>query len=122
MSGATKWMLCVAAAAALAVLGVVGAGLLEDARRLREMKQELSVSRNAWETTAERKETLQKELKAVTEELKEARLTLEESTTRAEELREDIAALERDIAALRADGETEENAEAEAGREGAAEK
>ena len=101
MNGTMKILLCLAMAAALAVTGVLGVGILRDRNRVREMSAELQESRSRWEDTAARKETLQEELKQVTEDLKEARLTLEESTARAEELREDIAELERQIAELR---------------------
>ena len=96
-----KIWLCLVMAAALCVLGVLGAGMLRDRSRMRELEGQLAVSRAAWENTAERKETLQAELKTVTEALKEAKLTLEESTARAEELRQEIARLEQEIARLR---------------------
>ena len=87
-------------AAALAVILILGTGILRDQGRARELARELSESRARWMDTAERKEALQKELKTVKESLKEARLTLEESTARAEELRVEIDALNREIRAL----------------------
>ncbi|MBQ3705592.1 MAG: hypothetical protein II888_03985 [Clostridia bacterium] len=108
MSRGMKWILTVTLLAALAVTAVLGAGILRDRRRVRELTAQLAESRARWEDIAERKETLQAELKTVEEALKEANLTIEESETRAEELREDIARLEAEIEALKKDGENAE--------------
>jgi len=102
MSRTMKGILVLVMAAALAVAAVLGAGILRDTQRVRELEQELAQSRATWEKIAEEKEALQEDLKKVTEELKEARLTLEESTGRAEELREDLAQLDLEIAELQA--------------------
>ncbi len=101
MRGSVKAFLWAAMAAALILAGVTGAGIRQDRERLAEMTRSLAESRARWESTAEKKEKLQEELKTVTGELREAKLTLEESTQRAGELQEDIAELEREIAELR---------------------
>ena len=94
-------ILAAATAAAILLAVFLGAGLIRDLNKSREMNRELAESRAAWEDTAARKEALQEELKKVTEDLREAKLTLEESTARAEELREEIARLEKEIESLR---------------------
>ena len=82
---------------AFLVMIVLGLNVHKDQNRLRELEQQLSESRAAWEKTAEEKEILQAELQEVQEAVKEAALTLEESTARAAELREDIAELQTEI-------------------------
>ena len=102
MTRGMKGLLTAVMMAALAVILVLGAGILRDQRKVRELSRELADSRARWMDTAERKEALQKELKTVEESLKEAKLTLEESEARAEQLRADIAELKEET------GETEE--------------
>lgn len=71
--------------------------LLRDRGTLRELTDQLTESRAAWENTAAEKEKLQEELKTVQEALKEAKLTLQESTERADKLRAEIAQLRADL-------------------------
>lgn len=94
-------LILLAMAAALVLMFALGGRYLRDGKTLGEKQQELAVSRATWEGIAEKKETLQEELKEVTNQLKEARLTLEESNTRAEELREQIETLKKEIEALK---------------------
>lgn len=90
--------------AALCAAVLLSAGLLSGLFRLVSdlsgTEQALALSRNAWETTAAAKETLQEELSEVTDALREANLTLAESEARAEDLRQDIALLRTEIADL----------------------
>ena len=66
-------------------------------REAASLSSQLSVSRAAWEKTAEEKEKLQETLKLLQNDLKEAELTIKESAERAEELKADIAALQKEI-------------------------
>ena len=66
MSRTMKGILVLVMAAALAVAAVLGAGILRDAQRVRELEQELAQSRATWEKIAEEKEALQEDLKKVT--------------------------------------------------------
>lgn len=111
MTKGMKGLLTAVMIAALAVILVLGAGILRDQRKVRELSRELADSRARWMDTAERKEALQKELKTVEESLKEAKLTLEESTSRAEELQAEIDGLKEAIQALREGNSQEEPAD-----------
>ena len=111
MTRGMKGLLTAVMIAALAVILVLGAGIVRDQRKVRELSRELADSRARWMDTAERKEALQKELKTVEESLKEAKLTLEESTSRAEELQGEIDGLKEEIQALREGKNQEEPAD-----------
>ncbi|MBQ9252686.1 MAG: hypothetical protein IJ188_08630 [Clostridia bacterium] len=101
MKRGMKIALVAAMAAALLLMGAKGSIYLQDRARLRDLKQQLAVSRVTWEEIAARKEELQAELKNAQEDLKEAELTLQESNTRAEELRQEISELQEEIDALK---------------------
>ncbi len=101
MSGLLRGMICLAMAAALVLMAVLGIGYLRDRKTLKEKQQALESSRAAWERIAEDKVELQGRLKEATNQLKEAKLTLEESTARAAELRTEIDTLKAEIEALK---------------------
>ncbi len=94
-------LLCLAMAAAVLLMVILGGRYLRDGRTLLAKQQELKSSRETWEGIAAEKEALQAELKEVRNSLKEAELTLEESTARAEELEKEIETLRAEIQALR---------------------
>ncbi|MBQ9211296.1 MAG: hypothetical protein IJ153_06295 [Clostridia bacterium] len=101
MKRGMKITLVAATAVALLLMGAKGSVFFQDRARLRDLKQQLALSRATWEEIAARKEELQAELKTAQEDLKEAELTLQESNARAEELRQEISELQEEIAALK---------------------
>ena len=101
MNKSTKLLLLAALTMAAVLMLVLGSDLIRDQRKLRELNSLLSESRAAWEETAEKKETLQVELRTAEEALKEANLTLKESDERAEKVQEEIETLEKEITVLK---------------------
>ena len=98
MNKSLRALLCIVLIFALFASGIQVFRYFRADRQVKDLRLELEESRSVWEGIAEKKESLQAELKQVTNDLKEARLSLSEAETRSQELLQEIDGLEKSIA------------------------
>ena len=101
MTKPLRLILLLVMAAAILFMAVGLMNYIKMKTDLSGLQNQLVLSRQAWETTADEKVELQGILKGKKEELKEAELTLSEATERAETLRAEIEQLNKEIDSLK---------------------
>lgn len=97
----TKILMLFAMVAAVVLSVSLAISLARDRKDLDVMKNDLTVSRNHWESIAAEKETLLDEYKQVSNDLREANLTYEEETAKIVKYTTEIDSLRKDIEALK---------------------
>ena len=100
MKRSLKIILCLVMLAAVALMSVSMKNYLELGNNLRELRTQLTESRNRWEGIAAEKEVLEDELYVKNLELKKTEQSMNDAVKKNEELRSEIESLKKDISDL----------------------
>lgn len=102
VKGVRFWHIIVCLSAILLLI-FLSVRLNHSISKLRDLRNQLLVSRNTWEEISNEKEALQKELVSLTDQIREAQLTISESQEKMIDLTSENSKLKQEISALQTD-------------------